>query len=101
VVVVYIDHIQFLKKKYGGTVVQTSSYITSILSLALLAGCENADERYDAGFNDGYAVGYNTTCEIRATLIESDWDSENYKAGYDDGYADGAAECRRDRANNR
>lgn len=67
------------------------------LILVLLAGCENADERYDVGFDDGYAVGYNTTCEIRATLIDGDWDSENYKAGY----ADGAAECKRARADNR
>ena len=60
-----------------------------------LFGCESADSRYDAGFNDGYAVGYNTTCEIRATLVEGDWDDDNYSAGYRDGYAEGAIDCRR------
>jgi hypothetical protein len=28
--------------------------------------------------NKSYATGYNTTCKIRATLIEGDWDDEHY-----------------------
>ena len=49
---------------------------TLLLVLALIAvGCgESAEARYDTGWNDGYAAGYNTTCEIRATMIEGDWD---------------------------
>ena len=42
-----------------------------------------------------YAVGYNTTCEIRATLVEGNWDNQDYMEAYNDGYADGAADCRR------
>jgi len=45
------------------------------------------------GYDDGYAAGYNTTCEIRATLIEGDWDSEANSRGYNTGYADGSAAC--------
>jgi hypothetical protein len=62
----------------------------------VLAGCfPNADERYDSGYSDGYAVGFNTTCEIRATLIEGDWDNADYSRGYADGTADGSTECLR------
>ena len=49
----------------------------------------------DVGYSDGYAVGYNTTCEIRATLVEGNWDNQDYMEAYSDGYADGAADCRR------
>ena len=45
--------------------------------LLMLSGCigEDADERLDAGYSDGYAVGYNTECKIRTTLIEGDFDN--------------------------
>ena len=72
---------------------------TLLLVLALIAvGCgESAEARYDTGWNDGYAAGYNTTCEIRATLIEGDWDDSNYSSGHRDGYAEGARDCRNGR----
>ena len=72
----------------------------SILAVLLtLSGCigEDADERLDAGYSDGYAVGYNTECKIRATLIEGDFDNADYSRGYYAGLADGAAACRRDK----
>jgi uncharacterized protein YceK len=44
-----------------------------IAVMALLSGCgESADSRYDGGYKDGYAEGYNTTLELRATLVEGD-----------------------------
>ena len=55
---------------------------------------ESADSRYDTGFDDGHAVGYNTTCKIRATIVEGAWDDENYSRGYNDGLIVGADECR-------
>ena len=62
---------------------------------AMLLGCgPSADSRYDSGYSDGYAEGYNTTCKIRATLVEGDWDDENYSRGYQDGRAAGAADCK-------
>lgn len=52
------------------------------------------DERFDTGYSDGYARGYNTTCEIRATLVEGDWENQHYKSGYIQGHSAGAADCR-------
>jgi hypothetical protein len=41
--------------------VQPSALLASTLVLAagLLAGCASGDERYDAGYSDGHAAGYN------------------------------------------
>lgn len=68
-----------------------------IVALLLLAACDDAEERYDVGYDDGYAVGYNTACEIRTTLIEGDFDSADYARGYANGQADGIAGCNADR----
>ena len=48
----------------------------------------------DVGYSDGYAVGYNTSCNIRATLVEGKWDNKKYMEAYNDGYADGERDCR-------
>ena len=57
---------------------------------------EDSEERYGAGYNDGYATGWNTTCQIRATLIDGDWDNEDYSRGYREGYAAGSIDCRKE-----
>lgn len=54
----------------------------------------SSDERFGAGYSDGYASGYNTTCKIRATMIKGDWSDRYYKKGYNEGYAAGSADCR-------
>jgi hypothetical protein len=42
-----------------------------ILPFLLVISCsESSDSRFDSGYSDGYASGYNTTCKIRATMIE-------------------------------
>jgi len=63
----------------------------------LLSACigENSDERFDVGFSDGYAGGFNTECKIRATLVEGDWDNANYSSGFSQGLIAGADACRR------
>ena len=59
-----------------------------------LTACDS-DKNYDLGYNDGYAVGYNTVCKVkRGNLIKGDWESKNYSLGYEDGYDDGASDCR-------
>ena len=63
--------------------------------LFILQGCSSSDEDYDYGYGDGYGAGYNTTCNIRSTMIKADWDNKNYSSGYRDGYADGARACKR------
>ena len=67
--------------------------ILGSLSLLFVSGCDSKDWS-DAGYSDGFAVGYNTTCEIKATLIEGNWDNEEYSEAYEVGYADGAIACR-------
>ena len=67
---------------------------TLFLAAALLAGgCEDKAAQYDSGYSDGYAVGYNTACKIRKTLIEGNWSSESYSKGYAAGMAAGIAAC--------
>ena len=77
--------------------IKQSSYL---LLICLLTSCgsdrPDGDGMYDSGFSDGYATGYNTTCQIRATLI-NDYDDENYRRGYNDGYIAGSDDCRRSR----
>ncbi|MDX2370704.1 MAG: hypothetical protein QNK36_20265 [Colwellia sp.] len=69
-----------------------------ILAVIIFVGYKifspDVEERYDVGFSDGYAVGYNTECKIRTTMIEGDWDSEGYSSGYNDGKKEGITDCR-------
>ena len=69
--------------------------MTFVLAIALLAvtGCESSDEAYGRGFTDGYAVGFNTACAIRATTIHGDWDNADYARGYSDGQTSGIVDC--------
>lgn len=59
----------------------------------VLSACSPAD-KYDTGYKDGYATGYNTTCKIRATIIEADWGNESYSKGYHKGYEVGSIACK-------
>ena len=74
-------------------------YVLTLCCSCLLASCGDSsrttDDWSDVGYDDGYAVGYNTTCKIRATLVEGEWDNEEYMEAYNYGYADGAADCRK------
>ncbi len=69
--------------------------LTVFLSaVAALSGCgESASARYDAGYGDGYAEGYNTTLKIRATMVRGDWNDKEYTRGYNDGRAQGVSEA--------
>ena len=67
------------------------------MALIALAGCGDPEERYDAGYGDGYAVGYNTACQIRATMIEGAFDNADYSRGYSVGQTDGIIACNRDK----
>lgn len=46
--------------------------VAAIMSVAL-TGCADREERADVGYDDGYAVGYNTACQILKTLVEGDF----------------------------
>ena len=75
-----------------------NKYALALCCSALLISCGDSGfttDWSDSGYSDGYAVGYNTTCKIRVTLVEGNWDNQEYMEAYNDGYADGAADCRR------
>lgn len=61
---------------------------------AVLLSCKSSEaSRYDAGYSDGYAEGYNTMLEIRATIVEGDWGDEVYSLGYKNGRAEGVKDA--------
>ena len=60
-----------------------------------IIGCSNLEKSYGAGYSDGYAVGYNTTCKIRRTLIYGHFNSDDYARGYYQGKIEGSEACKR------
>lgn len=62
-----------------------------------LSGCIFEEDRSGAGFQDGLAVGYNTACEVRASLINAEWDNESYSRAYADGVTQGILQCLADK----
>jgi hypothetical protein len=68
--------------------------ILMVIPMLILTSCfHDSEGRYDSGYSDGYASGYNTTCKIRATIIEGDWDDQDYTNGYQQGYSAGSYDC--------
>ena len=67
-------------------------------AMIILQACSDSGERYDVGYDDGYASGFNTTCQIRATLFEGDYENEDYSRGINEGYAAGSQDCLAQRA---
>ena len=67
--------------------------LVAAIALVALAGCDDKAAKYDSGRADGYAVGYNTACQLRATLITGDWSSEAYSKGYAAGVTAGITAC--------
>lgn len=71
--------------------------IAGFIALFSLAACSNPDERYDTGYRDGYAVGYNGVCHLAAPVIEGDFVNSNYQTGYQAGYDAGIRACHEQR----
>ena len=67
-------------------------FIISFSSFLIACG-ESSDSAYNRGYDDGYAVGYNSTCNIRSTMVSGDWDNKHYSEGYADGTIDGSRAC--------
>jgi len=71
-----------------------AQFIIFLSAVAGLSGCgESASARYDAGYGDGYAEGYNTTLQIRSTMVRGDWKDKEYSRGYSDGRSQGVREA--------
>ena len=66
-----------------------------VLPIAL-AGCDNSEERKDVGYNDGYDVGYATSCNLGSPLIDGDFKNPSYAAAYVSGQTDGSMACKAD-----
>ena len=75
------------------------TFILMVVSFSIIS-CADPKELYDAGYGDGFAVGYNTTCEIRTTLVEGHWENKDYARGYRIGNEAGSLACIRDKRNN-
>jgi hypothetical protein len=69
--------------------------------IVVLSACDSSSEGLggyseadcDYGYDDGYAVGYNSTCKIRTTMVKGDWDNKEYSRCYNLGQADGSRQC--------
>lgn len=72
-------------------------WLLMIAASASLAGCIFEEDLTDAGYADGYAMGYNTTCELRSTLISGEWESASYSRAYAGGMEAGILACLRER----
>jgi len=76
--------------------------VIALVVATAIGGCaddgvfESKEDAHYRGYGDGYAAGYNTTCEVRSTVIAADWNNSGYAEGYRRGYADGALQCKRD-----
>lgn len=86
-----------LSRRTAGTLLLVVCFVGPALP-ACTSREQRADERADVGYTDGYAVGYNTACQIRATLIEGDFKNEDYSRAYANGQTDGISACNADRA---
>ena len=70
------------------------------IAIALCGFWESKESRYRRGYQDGYAVGFNTACQIRATIIKGDWNDQEYSRGYSDGTTAGIVACNNSRKTN-
>lgn len=90
-----------ISRSEAGRVQVFLKLLTAFAVILLAAGCgESSESARDRGYSDGYAAGYNTTCQIRSTLIAGDWDNKAYSEGYQQGYSAGALACQQSRQNN-
>ena len=78
-------------------ILKSATIVSAVTCLIFLSGCAEKRDWADVGYSDGYASGYNTTCEIRTTLIEGKFEKKEYKSAYDRGYLDGSNACKKER----
>lgn len=75
----------------------TYKRICSIAAVIFIATAIKAcgEEGSDGGYQDGYAVGYNNTCNVnRTTSVWGHWDNERYVRDYNSGRSAGERDCR-------
>ena len=67
--------------------------VAASAAAGLAAGHLPEKDRTTAGYNDGYAVGYNAACTKAPISVDGEWSSSSYSAGYAAGVTDGALAC--------
>ena len=87
----------FFYRRGFGLMQQSLIVVGAVVATLTLSGCDDPEERADVGYTDGYAVGYNTACKIRATLVEGDFENADYARAYARGQTDGTIACNADR----
>ena len=64
-----------------------------LLSQIMVLGCTHDEKTFETGYDDGFAEGFNTQCEIGKISIFGHWDSDEYSKGYKVGRKDGVRAC--------
>jgi len=59
----------------------------------MMLGCSHDEKTFETGYDDGYAEGFNTQCEVKKISIFGHWDSPEYSKGYKEGRKDGVRAC--------
>ena len=70
------------------------------MSQIILFGCTHDERTFESGYDDGYAEGFNTQCEVEKIAIYGHWDSAEYAMGYKVGRKDGVRACELNKLNN-
>ncbi len=61
--------------------------------VGLAAGHLPQKDRTTAGYNDGYAVGYNAACNKEPISVDGEWSNPSYSQGYAAGVTDATLAC--------
>ena len=65
-----------------------------VVAITSLTGFGTTPKTCNQGYSDGYTVGYNTTCQVRGTSLDGDWDSTPSRKGSRNGLRAGVRACR-------
>jgi hypothetical protein len=61
--------------------------------VGVAAGHFPEKDRTAAGYNDGFAVGFKTACNLEPVAVEGEWHNSLYSKGYAAGVTDGTLVC--------
>lgn len=72
--------------------------LAALLSVLALTACgEDPEEAFNAGYKDGYTMGFAEQCMPRITETDPDYDSAEYMRGFRTGHTVGANACVREK----
>lgn len=68
----------------------------ALLCLTAVAGCDDSEERFGAGFDAGFDAGYASACDPDADELDDEFEDAVYARGYAAGAVQGSNRCARD-----